>query len=79
LLSANNLDFKFEYQKNSLKTSKINIFSRKNTDYADDKAPFRTKMTMTSLHNKYHPTDNIDIPKVDFSTGGSTQVHRIID
>ena len=29
---------------------------------------------MACLHKKYHPTDNVDIPKVEFSTGGSTPV-----
>jgi len=39
-----------------------------------EKQKFSTKMNMASLHNNYHPVNNVDIPKVEISTGGSTPV-----
>lgn len=41
---------------------------------ANEKQKFSTKMNISSLQSKYHPINNIDIPKVEISTGGSTPV-----
>ena len=61
---------------NSFKKKKRNIFesASKVEKTVCEKPQFMTKMNVMSLHNKYHPTDHVDIPKVEISTGGSTPV-----
>lgn len=63
-------------KKNDLKRVNRNIFASSPMvqRIAHEKEKFSTKMNVSSLQSKYHPINNIDIPKVEISTGGSTPV-----
>lgn len=54
----------------------FNVFSpaKKREYIIEEKPKFMPKMNLASLHTKYHPTNNIDIPKVEISTCGNTPV-----
>lgn len=57
----------------------FNVFSpaKKREYIIEEKPKFMPKMNMASLQTKYHPTNNIDIPKVEISTCVNTPVSSL--
>jgi serine/threonine protein kinase len=67
-----------EYATNNIQTSKSirrNIFAPIERDVrVNEKQQFKTKMNLDCLESRYHPTDQIDIPRLDGPTASNSPV-----
>lgn len=67
-----------EYVTNSIQTSKPirrNIFAPIEKEVCvNEKQQFKPKMNLDCLQSRYHPTDQIDIPKLDGPTASNSPV-----
>ena len=69
------INVKPDHQKKSFKDLKHKILagSRNLIEGLKDKEKFATKMNMSPLQHRHHPTTNVDIPKVEICDGDKSK------